>query len=138
MERHGVIIRDVRALRANNLYAYMPVLKVMLDVGPYADRPSNEFPGFVDRLVAWLPGLAQHECSLRRPGGFIERLRRGTYLAHITEHIALELQSQMGFEVSYGRARGSGERGVYTLIVAYKEEEPARAAVETAVDLALA
>jgi cyanophycin synthetase len=138
MESDNVVIRTMRALRGPNLYAYMPVLQVTLDIGPYEDRPSSSFPGLIERLTAWLPGLTEHECSLGRPCGFIERLRRGTYLAHIVEHIALELQSQMGFEVSYGRARGSGERGVYTLIVAYKEEEPARAAVETAVDLALA
>ena len=57
--------------------------------GPYADRPSSEFPGFVERLTEWLPGLQQHECSVGRPGGFIERLRRGTYLAHIAENTAM-------------------------------------------------
>src|SRR5438270_1665701 len=134
----GVVIRAMRALRGPNLYAYMPVLHVTLDIGPYEERPSSSFPGFIDRLTSWLPGLAEHECSVGRPGGFVERLRRGTYLAHIVEHIALELQGRMGFDVSYGRARGTGQRGVYTVVVAYKEEEPARAAVEAAVDLALA
>src|SRR4051794_10566696 len=138
MESDNVVIRTIRALRGPNLYAYMPVLQVTLDIGPYEDRPSSSFPGLIERLTAWLPGLADHECSLGRPGGFVERLRRGTYLAHIVEHLALEIQGRMDFDVSYGRARGTGERGVYTVIVAYKEEEPARAAVETAVELALA
>src|SRR3954447_1347729 len=138
MESDNVVIRTIRALRGPNLYAYMPVLQVTLDIGPYEERPSSSLPGFVERLTEWLPGLAEHECSLGRPGGFVERLRRGTYLAHIVEHVALELQGRMGFDVSYGRARGTGERGVYTVIVAYKEEEPARAAIEKAVELALA
>jgi cyanophycin synthetase len=138
MDADSVVIRSIRALRGPNLHAYMPVLQVTLDIGPYDERPSSSFPGFVERLTAWLPGLAEHECSLGRPGGFVERLRRGTYLAHIVEHVALELQGRMDFDVSYGRARGTGERGVYTVIVAYKEEEPARAAIEKAVELALA
>src|SRR3954454_18626059 len=138
MDADSVVIRSIRALRGPNLHAYMPVLQVTLDIGPYEERPSSSFPGFVERLTTWLPGLAEHECSLGRRGGFIERLRRGTYLAHIVEHVALELQGRMDFDVSYGRARGTGERGVYTVIVAYREEEPARAAVEAAVDLVLA
>ncbi|MBC7813122.1 MAG: cyanophycin synthetase, partial [Burkholderiales bacterium] len=71
-------------------------------------------------------------------GGFIERLKRGTYLAHITEHITLELQTLMGFNVNFGRARGTGEEGVYYVVYAYHEEEPARAAFETALRLTLA
>lgn len=138
METHGVTIRQVRTLRGHNLYAYMPVLKITLDIGPYEDRPSNSFPGFVDRLVTWLPGLHKHECSLKRPGGFIERLHRGTYLAHICEHITLELQGLMGFPVTFGRARGAGERGVYTVVIEYKEETPAYTAFETALRLTLA
>jgi len=116
----------------------MPVLLAELDIGPYEERPSSDFPGFVERLVGWLPGLQAHTCSLDRPGGFIERLRRGTYLAHIIEHICIELQSMLGFDVSFGRARGTGEPGVYRVVVAFKEEEPARAAFETALRLTLA
>jgi cyanophycin synthetase len=138
METHGVVVREVRVLRGPNLYAFMPVLQVTLDIGPYEDRPSNSFPGFVERITAWLPGLETHECSVGRPGGFIERLRRGTYLAHIAEHVALELQNMMGFEVSFGRARGTEEHGVYRVVVAYKEEVPGRAAFNTALRLTLA
>ena len=62
----------------------------------------------VERLTAWLPGIGRHECSVGRPGGFVERLRRGTWLAHITEHVTIELQNEMGFDVAFGRARGAG------------------------------
>src|SRR4051794_14834836 len=109
----GIRVRELRALREHNLYAYMPVLRVIIEVGQYANRGSDEFPGFTERLVRWLPGLAQHECSLGRQGGFIERLRRGTYLPHISEHVCLELQNRMGFDVTFGRARGTDEAGVY-------------------------
>ncbi len=138
MESHGVTVRSIRMLRGPNVHAYMPVMQITLDVGPYEDRPSTAFPGAVERFLSWLPGLQTHECSLGHPGGFIERMRRGTYLAHICEHVALELQNVMGFNVTFGRARQTAERGVYTVVVAFQEEEPARAAFETALRLSLA
>lgn len=138
METHGVVVRSLKVLRGPNLYAYKPVLEVIMDIGAYEDRPSNSFPGFVDRITTWLPGLQKHACSIGRPGGFIERLRTGTYLAHITEHITIELQNVMGFEVGYGRARGAGELGVYRVVIAYKEEAPAKAAFDTALRMVLA
>jgi cyanophycin synthetase len=116
----------------------MPALQITLDIGPYEDQPSSSFPGFVERLTSWLPGLQKHECSVGHPGGFIERLQRGTYLAHICEHITLELQTMMQFNVGFGRARGTGERGVYRVIIEYKEEEAARAAFALALRLTLA
>jgi cyanophycin synthetase len=138
MDTHGVSIRSIRPLRGPNLYANFTVMYVEMDIGPYEERPSNTFPGFIERLLAWLPGLESHTCSVGRHGGFVERLRQGTYLAHITEHIALELQEQMGFPVSFGRARSTDEYGVYSVVFAYKEEVPARAAFETALRLVLA
>jgi cyanophycin synthetase len=137
-EKYGVKIHKVRALNGPNLYAYFRVLHIVMDVGPYEERSSETFPGFVERLVDYLPGLENHECNLGRPGGFIERLRRGTYLGHICEHITLELQNMMGFPVSFGRARGTGKPGVYNVIIQFKEEESARAAFETALRLCLA
>ncbi len=138
MEAHGVAVRATQVLRGPNIFAYMPVIRVTLDIGPYEDHPSTDFPGFVERLTAWLPGIAAHECGVGRPGGFVERLRSGTYLAHIVEHVTLELQNLIGFAVSFGRARGTAERGVYTVVFAYKEEEPAKAAFATALRLTLA
>jgi len=85
MDTHGVTVRTLRVLRGPNLYAYMPVLQIVMDIGPYEEQPSNSFPGFVERITSWLPGLQKHECSVGRPGGFIERLQRGTYLAHISK-----------------------------------------------------
>jgi cyanophycin synthetase len=78
-------LRKIRALCGPNIFTYMPVIHVILDSGPYDEMPSNEFPGFIDRLTTWLPGLQTHECSVGRPGGFIERLHRGTYLPHIVQ-----------------------------------------------------
>jgi cyanophycin synthetase len=91
MEGHGVSIHGMRVLRGPNLFAYMPVLQVTLDIGPFEQQPNSNFPGFTERIVGWLPGLETHECSLNRPGGFIERLQHGTYLAHIVDPDTLDL-----------------------------------------------
>jgi cyanophycin synthetase len=91
MQTHNVTVRSIRALRGPNLYAYMPAMKVEMDIGPYEEMGSDVFPGFVERLTTWLPGLHQHGCSVGRPGGFVERLHLGTYLPHISEHVTLEL-----------------------------------------------
>src|SRR3954469_22039853 len=124
---HGVTVKEIRALRKHNLYAYRTVLSVMIDIGEYADRGSDQFAGFLERLLSWLPGLDQHECSLGYPGGLVERLRRGTYLPHIAEHVCLELQGLMGFDVTFGRARNAGARTLYHVLIEYREEKPARA-----------
>lgn len=134
----SVIIHDFRFLRGPNLYAYKPVMKIIMDIGSYEHQPSDKFPGFVERITAVLPDLQKHECGLHKPGGFIERLQTGTYLGHIVEHITLELQTMVGFPVSYGRARSTKTPGVYTVVIAYQEEEPAKAAFDMALRLTLA
>ena len=136
--RQGVAIRKLAALREHNVYAYIPVLHAELEVGRYADERGDAFPGFVERITGWLPGLWRHECSVGKPGGFVERLRRGTYLPHIAEHVCVELQNLMGFDVAFGRARGTGRPGLYDVVVEYEEEMPARAAFHTALRLTLA
>jgi cyanophycin synthetase len=138
LKNYGVTIGELRALRKHNLYAYRPVLRALVDVGDHVDWSSDQLPSFTDQILAWLPGLSQHECSLHRPGGFVERLRRGTYLPHIAEHVCLELQGLMGFQVGFGRARNAGARGLYQILVEYEEEQPASEAFETAFRLTLA
>ncbi len=138
MHAGEVAIRSFRLLRGPNLYAYMPVMVITLAIGSYDEEPSTNFPGFAERLSAWLPGLQEHRCSPGRPGGFIERLRRGTYLPHIAEHVALELQGIVGFPLKFGRTRGTGEPGVYRVVIAYKQPELARPSFETALELVLA
>jgi cyanophycin synthetase len=130
--------RKVQALRGPNLWANFPVLEAWVELGEYRDCSSDEVPGFNDRLMAWLPGLVEHRCSVGERGGFFERLRRGTYPAHILEHIALELQTLAGTEVGYGKARATSEEGVYRVVVEYENEELARACLDAARDLFLA
>ena len=90
---------------------------LLVDLGSLEERPSNTLPGLVDELLRLLPGLEEHSCSTGRKGGFVERLREGTYMAHIAEHIALELQCLAGTEVGFGRARSVDKPGHYRVVV---------------------
>lgn len=139
---HDVSIRALKALRGPNLYARFPLLHATLDIGSYEERPSNTFPGLTERLTEWLPGLQEHpfksDHSTEDSGSFIEQLQRGIYLPHICEHVALELQTMMGFDTRFGRVMNADERGVYHVLVGYIEEQPARIGFETALRLTLA
>src|SRR4051794_24458832 len=75
-----------------NLYGTQPMIRIQLDLGALEEWPSNRLPGFSDRLLELLPGLHTHGCCFREPGGFVRRLRDGTWLGHVVEHVALEVQ----------------------------------------------
>ena len=98
-------IVETRILRGPNYWAREPVVRMVVDLGVLEDFPSNKIPGFTDALVELLPSLEDHACSLGRRGGFITRLREGTWAGHITEHIALELQNLAGTDVRHGKTR---------------------------------
>lgn len=129
--------RKVLALRGPNVWANFPVLEAWVVLGTYKDCSSDEQPGFNDRLMSWLPGMFEHRCSEGVRGGFFERLRRGTYPAHILEHVSLEIMTLAGSEVGFGRARSTGEDGVYKVAVEYEEEPFGRRALEVGRELFL-
>jgi cyanophycin synthetase len=136
----GVLMEfwKIQALRGPNIWANSPVLEAWVDLKELKDTSSAMVPGFTDRLMAWLPGLIEHECSEGHRGGFLVRLREGTYPAHILEHVALELQGLAGTPVGYGRARETAQEGVYRVVIKYKEEAVGRACLETGRALVLA
>ncbi|MDB5935335.1 MAG: cphA [Massilia sp.] len=128
-----------RFLRGPNLYAAKPCLLTVLDLEDLDDVASTGVPGFVDALVALMPTLASHRCSVGRPGGFIMRLRDGTYMAHIVEHVMLELQCLAGSPAGFGRTRSiAGAAGQFRVVCAYQLEKVAELAFSTAVDLVTA
>jgi hypothetical protein len=98
------------------------VMRMDLAVGAYEDISSADVPGFTEALVNAMPGLEEHRCSIGERGGFIIRLRDGTYAPHIVEHIALELQTVIGHDVGYGRTRGGDVEGEYTLVFEHLHE----------------
>src|SRR6476661_5520073 len=113
----------LHATRGANFWSTRPVMRMDLVVGAYEDISSADVPGFTEALVAALPGLEEHRCSIGERGGFITRLNRGTYAPHIIEHVALELQTMMGHEVGYGRTRGGDVEGEYTLVFEHAHEQ---------------
>ncbi len=115
-------ILETRVLRGPNYWAREPVIRLLVDLGTLEDFPSTKVPGFTDALVALVPTLEDHACSLGRRGGFITRLRDGTWMGHIAEHIALEFQNLAGTEVRHGKTRSAGPRGQYNCIYEYREE----------------
>jgi cyanophycin synthetase len=93
-----------------------------LSIGAYEDISSADVPDVTEVLVSAMPGLRDHRCSIGEPGGFMVRLKHGTYFAHIVEHVALELQGMVGYDVGYGRARGGDQPGEYTLVFEHLHE----------------
>jgi hypothetical protein len=112
----------LHATRGANFWSRRPVTRMDLTVGPYDDISSADAPGFTEALVAAMPGLVEHRCSIGERGGFVTRLRRGTYAPHIVEHVALELQTMIGHEVGFGRTRGGDSPGEYTLVFEHVHE----------------
>ncbi len=133
---NDIIIKRIKVLRGPNIWAYRPVLEILTDIGKYEELPSNKLPGFTERLVEAIPTLWEHRCSEGRPGGFLERLRLGTYMGHIVEHIILELQSLAGMDVGYGRTRQTQRPGEYRIVVDYKDAEAGEMAAHLAVEIA--
>ncbi|MCZ6503628.1 MAG: cyanophycin synthetase [Gammaproteobacteria bacterium] len=109
-----------------NIYANFPVIRHVVDLGVLEEWPSVRLgPDFTDQLLGKLPGLVEHGCSYRTPGGFVRRLTEdeGTWMGHIWEHVTLELQNMAGSDVSFGRTRSTGEPGCYNMVFAYKQRD---------------
>lgn len=128
-------IRDTSILRGPNVWARTRVIHHTVDIGELEDRPSNQIPDFYERLTELLPSLYDHGCSVGRPGGFLQRLREGTWMGHVMEHVALELQNLAGSEVRRGLTRSTGERGVYHVVYQYDQEDVGLAAGQLSVRL---
>ena len=112
-------LNNIRVYQGRNIYSHWPVVRIDIDLEEYVDIPTCDIEGFNDALLELLPGLKEHKCSNNRPGGFCERLVRGTYIAHVLEHIAIELQGLLGYKVNYGKARYLEAETVYYVVYTY-------------------
>ncbi|MBI5334115.1 MAG: cyanophycin synthetase [Burkholderiales bacterium] len=116
-------------LRGPNVWTYRPVLETWLDLGELEELPSHRLPGFNDRLLAWLPSLEEHHCGVGERGGFIQRLREGTWAGHVLEHIVIELLNLAGMPTGFGQTRSTSRTGVYRMVFRARDERVARAAL---------
>ncbi len=130
-------IREINAMRGPNYWSVRrhKLIVMVLDLEEMEAQPSNKIDGFADRLKTMFPTMFEHRCSVGTPGGFFERVEEGTWMGHIVEHIALEIQTLAGMDVGFGRTRGYGEPGVYNVVFAYMEEKVGRYAAKAAVEI---
>ncbi len=115
-------ILQTQVFRGPNYWSYEPCIRMLVDLGSLEEWPSNTIPRFNERLLELLPGVGEHSCSLGKRGGFRERLADGTWLGHVAEHVALELQRESGAHISRGKTRSAGASGQYNVIYGYAEE----------------
>ncbi|HET7280105.1 MAG TPA: cyanophycin synthetase [Dermatophilaceae bacterium] len=116
-------IVESRVYRGGNIWSYAPAIHLVVDLGVLEGYPTDTLEGFTDRLLELLPDLEEHTCSLGVRGGFVQRMREGTWLGHVTEHICLQLQQEAGHDLRRGKTRMvKGRPGVYNIIYAFTDE----------------
>ena len=135
MAAPAIRILETLVLKGPNFWSYRPSVWMRIDLGPFKDRPSSAIPGFDERLVKLVPSLEEHHCSEGRAGGFLFRVREGTWLGHVAEHVAIEAQNLIGIPVSFGRTRETKTPGVYNLVYEMEEERVGVKAGKLALDV---
>ena len=131
-------IVEIKVLRGPNFWSnFRKKLIVMkLDLEHLEELPTNKIDGFSERIEAMFPSMKSHRCSKTYEGGFFERVKEGTWMGHVIEHIALEIQTLSGMNCGFGRTRGTGQHGVYNVVFSYMEERVGRFAATASVEIA--
>ena len=125
----------IKVLTGANYFSAGAVVLLRLDLGPFDEVFTNEIPGFYDRLEMTLPSLVEHHCSIGQRGGFLQRVANGTLLGHVTEHVAIELQTLAGMDVAYGKTRATATEGIYNVVFRFFDEQAGIFAAKAAVNL---
>lgn len=129
-------IQELRIYEGRNIYTHKPCIKADIDLEELADTPTCDIPGFNTLLLEHIPSLIEHKCVRGHRGGFVERLNEGTYLAHVMEHVCLEIQNLLGYNVAFGKARQVGTEGsVYSVIFEFRSKTVGYEALQTAFQL---
>ncbi len=131
-------IIEIKVLRGPNYWSVRrtKLIQMKLDLEEKEKMPTNSIPGFRERLEAMIPSLIEHRCSVGTRGGFFERVEEGTWMGHVIEHIALEIQTLAGMDTGFGRTRGTGKDGEYYVCFSYMEEDAGIYAAKAAVRIA--
>ena len=131
-------ILKIQALRGPNIWSIrrQKLIQMRLDLEELEERPTDKIDGFRERLENLLPTLIEHRCSEGCRGGFFQRVDRGTWMGHVIEHIALEIQTLAGMDVGFGRTRETKTPGVYNVVFNYLEEKVGIYAAKAAVKIA--
>ncbi|SMC76081.1 cyanophycin synthetase [Pedobacter nyackensis] len=131
-------ILGIQVLRGPNIWSIRrkKLIQMRLDLEEMEQRPTNVIEGFGERIAKLLPSLYTHRCSKGVPGGFLARIEEGTWMGHVIEHIALEIQTLAGMETGFGRTRQTKTEGIYNVVFSYIEEKAGAYAAEAAVRIA--
>ena len=116
-------IQDIKVMNGPNYWSSRrhKLIVMLLDLEELEEKPTNLIPGFLERLKKLIPSLYDHRCSEGVPGGFFTRVEEGTWMGHVIEHIALEIQTLAGMDTGFGRTRESDKKGVYHVVFSYLE-----------------
>ncbi len=131
-------ILKIQALRGPNIWSVQrkKLIQMRLDLEELEQFPTNKIPGFKERIMEMFPTMYEHRCSEGVPGGFFSRVERGTWMGHVIEHIALEIQTLAGMETGFGRTRETKTSGIYNVVFSYTEENVGLFAAESSVAIA--
>ena len=116
-------ILNIQSFEGRNIYSHKPVIKISADIGEQYKNPTKDIKGFNEKILEYFPGISKHYCSLGYEGGFMERLVEGTYIGHVAEHMIIELQKMLGYDVCYGKTRVVTEPSLYYIVYEYKNEK---------------
>lgn len=135
-----MIIEKISILRGPNLWSNRRVklIQMRLNIEELEQRPTDGIEGFLERIIVLLPSLYSHRCSEGTPGGFFSRINTGTWMGHVVEHIAIEIQSLAGMQTGFGRTRETRFSGTYHVVFDYEEENAGVFAAKAAVEIAQA
>jgi cyanophycin synthetase len=130
-------ILDIKVMKGPNYWSIRrhKLIQMRLDLEDMEQKPSNSIPGFPERLEAMFPSMYDHRCSVGAPGGFFSRVKEGTWMGHVIEHIALEIQTLAGMNCGFGRTRETSKPGVYNVVFSYMEEKAGQFAARAAVKI---
>jgi cyanophycin synthetase len=131
-------ILEIKVMKGPNYWSVKrhKLVVMLLDIEDLEQKPTNLIPGFLERIKDMFPTMQKHRCSKGVPGGFFERVTEGTWMGHVIEHIALEIQTLAGMETGFGRTRGASKEGVYHVVFSYAEEEAGKYAARASVRIA--
>jgi cyanophycin synthetase len=131
-------ILEIKVMKGPNYWSTKrhKLIVMLLDLEELEEKPTDKIPGFLDRIQKMFPSMYSHRCSEGVEGGFFKRVEEGTWMGHVIEHIALELQTLAGMETGFGRTRGASKEGVYHVVFSYIEEEVGKQTAKTAVEIA--
>jgi cyanophycin synthetase len=127
-------IENIQVLSGPNYWSLRPCIQMRLDIGQLEKRPTSKLDQFYERLKETLPSLYDHRCSVGTPGGFFERVKDGTWMGHVVEHVALELQTLAEMDTGFGRTRETKTPGVYNVVFSYVVSEVGKRAGKLSVD----